>query len=356
MADPSLMPDPKRILLVRPSALGDVCRTVPVLAALRTAFPRARIDWLVQDSFVDAVASHPALTAHGGGVLPFPRKRFGRLWNPKIGLELAQWLDALHAAHYDLAIDAQGLLRSAIFTGFTGAGTRIGYSNAREAGRLAYTHAVYAPPDWHAVGRMLHLLTPLGISVPHPDMRLYAPPAARDAVASDARFGGRFAVFAPTTRWPSKQWPAGRFVDLARGLLDGGQVDRVVLVGARGEEPQCAELLTWAGSEPRAVNLIGQTTLGELMAVIGRSAILIGSDSAAVHMAVGFGRPLVALYGPTVAAFVGPFGRDGDVISRVHPGEVRDHKADEPGGTQMARITTQEVLGACKARLGGMRA
>lgn len=362
--------NPRRILLIRPSALGDVVRSVPVLVALRERFPDARIDWLVQDSFADAVAHHPALSP--GGVVPFARKRFGKWWNPAAAADLTAWLDHLHGSQYDLVIDAQGLLRSALFAGLTRAPVRIGYENVREVGAgaaLAYTHTVHAPGHWHAVDRMMALVAAFGrgASTTPPDMGLYAPPADVQAIDADTRFAAPYAVLAPTTRWPAKQWPPERYIDLARDLLasrgGGGRVERIVLVGARGEESQCRALLDWAGSDPslkaadttsaqRVINLIGGTTLGSLMAIIRRCAILVGSDSAAVHIAVGFNRPLVALYGPTDVSRVGPYQREQDVLQHLLPGEPLQHKLPEPGRTQMARISTAEVVGACAERLG----
>lgn len=350
---------PRRVLLIRPSALGDVVRSVPVLVALRERFPGAQIDWLVQDSFADAVTHHPALAP--GGVVPFARKRFGKWWNPAAAADLTAWLDRLHGSQYDLVIDAQGLLRSALFAGLTRAPVRIGYENVREVGvgaALAYTHTVHASAHWHAVDRMMALVGALGrgASATSPDMRLYAPPADVHAVETDARFAAPYAVLAPTTRWPAKAWPAERYIDLARDLLASRGVERVVLVGARGEEPQCRALLDWAASDttfaPRVTNLIGGTTLGSLMAIISRCAILVGSDSAAVHIAVGFTRPLVALFGPTDVSRVGPYQREQDVLQHLLPGEPLQHKLPEPGRTQMARISTAEVVGACAERLG----
>src|SRR6266550_79225 len=97
--------DPERILIVRPSALGDVCRTVPVLASLKQGFPNAAIDWLVQDSFADAVRAHPDLNA----VIEFPRTRFAAWWRPSVAADVARWLHGLGRAKYDLVLDCQGL-------------------------------------------------------------------------------------------------------------------------------------------------------------------------------------------------------------------------------------------------------
>lgn len=340
---------------MRPSALGDVCRSVPLLVSLRRAYPGARIDWLVQRGFQGAVEAHPDLAAHGGGVVLFDRRRYGKWSSLAAQAELLAWLKVLRSARYDLVIDAQGLLRSGLITRATGAPMRVGFAAAREGASFAYTHRVPAPGGAHAVDQMLALLGPLNVT-PVRDLRLYANAGERSAAAEQTggAEGGPYAVLAPTSRWPSKQWPDDRYAAVAAQLLGPLGFKRVVVVGASGEERQVPALCAWIEREPRAVNLIGRTSVPRLMAVVEGCSLLIGSDSAAVHMAVGFDRPCVALYGPTDVARVGP-ARGGTttakavVVQKVRPGEPIDfggHKGSEPGRTYMSRITTGDVIDA----------
>jgi heptosyltransferase-1 len=331
---------PDSILLIRPSALGDVCRTVPVLASLRAAYPGARIDWLVQDTFADAVAAHPALTS----VIPFERANLGReLASGKPGSTI-ELVRRLRATRYDLVIDAQGLFRSGLLALATGAPRRVGYSNAQELGWLGYTERHHIPRESHAVDRMLALLERAGIP-PIADMRLHTLPTWKQWAQITLAIGpGRgIAVLAPTSRWPGKRWPAARFAELARSLLEMG-FHRVAIVGAKSERPQCGPLLDLATRDERVIDLIGRTSVGELMAIIEQASIVIANDSAAIHMAVGFERPMVALYGPTSIARVGPYRRDRDVIQHIHPGEPLDHKNEHAGVAMMERISVDEVI------------
>jgi len=148
-------PQPRRILLVRPSALGDVCRTVPVLASLRQAFPDAGIDWVVQDTFVDAVRAHPAVDE----VIPFPRRRLAGWWrSPRVAREAVRWFADLRRRRYDVVYDLQGLGRSGLMAFASGAPRRVGFRSAREFAWLGYT-ARHAPPHAeHVVDQMLELL------------------------------------------------------------------------------------------------------------------------------------------------------------------------------------------------------
>jgi ADP-heptose:LPS heptosyltransferase len=203
----------------------------------------------------------------------------------------------------------------------------------------------------HAVDRMLELVKAVGVQ-PVRDMRLYTGPKERGFV--ERRLGGkRYAVLAPTSRWPAKRWPAERFAAVGEHLLTMN-LDAVVLVGGQSEREQCRPLIELAAREPRIIELIGVTTVGELMAVIQSSALVIANDSAALHMAVGFDRPSVGLFGPTRVELVGPYtGHEprcpGVVIQHVRAGEQLDHKAEHVGREQMERISAAEVIAATEA-------
>jgi ADP-heptose:LPS heptosyltransferase len=320
---------------------------------LRAAFPSARIDWLVQDSFAPAIASHPALS----GVVAFPRGKLREWYKPSVAPELKRFLDGLGERQYDLVLDCQGLFRSGLFAMATRAPRRIGFDNAAELGWLGLTERVHAPRTSHAVDRMLMLAERAG-APPVYDMRLYSSPedrawaAALPELAEDG--AGAFALVAPTTRWPGKQWPLERFAELSRRVLAGGVsgVRRVALVGSPSERGQCEPLMNMLRGEPRVVDLVGRTSVGQLMALVERCEVLVGCDSAAVHMAVGFGRPLVALYGPTRVERVGPYGRSAHVVQRLIPGDVRDHKDEHAGRLMMGRITVEDVLDCAKSQFG----
>ena len=341
---------PQRVLIIRPSALGDVCRSVPVLASLKRAWPTARIDWLVQDGFAPAIEHHPAL----GRAVPFPRDRFSALLKRGRPGEFIRWLRRLRAARYDLVLDCQGLARSGLFARLTGAPRRVGFADAREMGWLGLSERCPVPADLHSVDRMLALVRCAGAE-PVADMRLYSDLAERAWVTSHQTLGaGGYAVIAPTSRWPGKRWPAERFAEAARALLDLG-VASVAVIGAASERGQCGPVLTLARAEPRVVDLVGGTSIGRVMAVIEASRLVIANDSAALHMAVGFERPIVGLYGPTRVDRVGPYGRASEVIQHVGPRERLDHKDANAGLALMERIGVEEVVAAAGARLGESR-
>jgi len=339
---------PQRILIIRPSALGDVCRSVPVLASLKRRWPDARVDWLVQDTFAPAIENHPDL----GRAVLFPRARFGKWYSPATGAAVLAWLSALRRERYDLVIDCQGLARSGFFAWATGARRRIGYANAEELGWLGLTERIAVPRGSHTVDRMLRLAgAATGESGrAEPDMRLSVADSEREAVAGDPRLRGkRFAVIAPTSRWAGKLWPAARFAEVAHWIMGDGsegsaRVEAVVVVGAASERSQCGPLLELAARDTRVVDLVGQTSIARLMAVIEASSLVVGNDSASLHMAVGFNRPLVGLFGPTDVSRVGPYGRGHQVVRVLRPGDKLDHKDERNGREMMERITVGMVI------------
>ena len=169
MADSEGHDGPMRVLIVRPTALGDVCRTVPALVTLRRAMPDARIDWLVHDDFADAVRHHPDLD----DVVTFPRRQLGRILKTgRAAGRAMRWLGDLRRRRYDLAIDLQGLFRSGLITRLTSAQRRVGYANAREFAWLGYNRRHAVERTLHTVDRMLTLLEADGYT-PQRDMRLY---------------------------------------------------------------------------------------------------------------------------------------------------------------------------------------
>ena len=344
---------PGRILLIKPSALGDVCRTVPVLASLARAWPDAEIHWLVQDGFVDAVAAHPDLDR----VVPFPRGRFGRwMRSPVVARELLEWTRRLRDARYDLVIDCQGLSRSGFMTRATNAPGRVGDRRAREFAWLAYTNRVETADAVHEVDRMFRLVEACGAEAV-PDMRLYAPAEASESWRT--KLGGRLdgapvTTLASTSRWQSKAWPRAHWAELGRRLLDrdGGHL---LLLGSPAEQAEVEALRDEIGGPPDRVHaLAGRTDVGEMMAAIEQSDLVVSNDSAALHMAVGFAHrdvSCVGLFGPTDPAKVGPYGGHAVVLRAPLPGDRAVNYRDRGIGDSIMRGIEVDAVEDCIGRI-----
>ena len=330
---------PSRILIIKPSSLGDVATTLPMLCNLRRAYPAAKIDWLIHPSLTALVEGHDAINE----LIPFDRKRLAAWWYKPAALALfRQLLSRLRSAHYDLVLDAQGLFRSGFFARYTRAKTRIGFATAREGATLFYTHNVpleNGGKKMIAVDRMRALLAPLNIDTKRPaEFRLPIDPAARDRAAQLLPPTARFAAIIPGARWDTKRWSIEGFTEIARRLPSLGLtplllgspdekplcdaiVSSVQLPVSRSEVPSVAPTGNWpldtghssdTGHFP--LNLAGLTSLAEMIALLARCSLVIGNDSGPLHVAVALGRPCVAIYGPTDPAYVGPYGQLENVV------------------------------------------
>lgn len=347
----------ERILIVRPTALGDVAKTVPCLATLRAAFPRsevpgagARIDWLVHPAFADAVRHHPMLD----GVVLFDRKRLGGFgWRPsatRAGLALAK---QLRRAGYTRVYDLQGLARSGLLTWLTRAPRRVGFRDAREKASLGYNVKHDVSADLHSTDRMLGLLDADGLE-PVRDPRLYVGPDdaawAEQYCDDNGLSAGRYVCLAPTAQWGCKCWPIESYTEIARRAVGQSGVDgRVVLLAAPHEHAAFVPITEALGDKA----LVPMTTVGQSMALIQNAAAVVGNDSAPLHLAVGLDRPAVGVFGPTDPALVGPYRRAADVVQPegVTPDDMVGYRARRDDNTLIAKVPVDAVWEKLCARL-----
>ncbi|MCH2162151.1 MAG: glycosyltransferase family 9 protein, partial [Phycisphaerales bacterium] len=312
-----------RILLIRPSALGDVLRSVPVAVSIKKAFPSCTLDWVVQNGFEDAVRSHPAVNE----VIAFPRRELAAWWrSPRVAARTWRFFRGLRRG-YDLAIDVQGLGRSGLMLLASRGTRRVGFARSREFAWIGANERYRVDPTLNAVDLMLGLLDQAGIP-PVADLRLHVPPDAEEqwqALRGRRGLDGSYVALAPTSRWPTKAWPAEWWGPLARHLLDGG-LDRVVLLGAPGEKPILQRIAADAGDGVEI--LAGPATVGVSMAAVRDARLVVANDSAMLHAAAGFDVPLLGLFGPTDPAISGPHGRLADTLRAEEAGVAEAHYRD----------------------------
>jgi heptosyltransferase-1 len=293
----------ERILLIKPSAIGDVVHTLPILNLIRRKWPAAQIAWLVTPACAGILEKHPQLDE----IFLFDRRRWASWWfHPERFLELRRFARNLRGHKFDLVIDLQGLFRSGWLARRTGAPVRVGFANAREMAWAFYTHRVPIDTmEQHAIDRYLQLARFIGCE-DGPVEYVFGHDDADRASVQNLIKADHYAVLAPGTNWPTKRWPIDRFAALPPLLKQHFDLDSIV-VGGPGERDL-------GGRIPAAVNLAGRTTLRELCALIERAAIVISNDSGPMHIAAALARPLVALFGPTSPTRTGPYARDDAVL------------------------------------------
>lgn len=295
---------PRRILLIKPSAIGDVVHALPILNLLRRKWPNAHIAWLLTPASAGLLKNHPQLDE----IILFERRRFGQgWWNPRAAAGLGRFTWSLRRRQFDLVIDLQGLFRSGWLAWHTRAATRIGFANARELAWLFYTHRVPVETmEQHAISRYLHITRALGCDDAPLEFHFGIGDAERGAIAQHLPQGSRYAVLLPATNWETKRWPVEHFAALVKPLRERHGLQSVVAGG-----PDAALL---ARLIPGALDLTGKTSLPELVALLERASLVIANDSGPMHIAAALGRPLVTLFGPTNPLRTGPFNRPDTVL------------------------------------------
>ena len=306
-----------RILIIKPSSLGDVIHALPVLAAARHTHPDAHIAWLVNEQFAPLLEGHPLLDE----VIPFHRRRYGRMWcNPGAFFDFWRFVLELRRNRFDIVLDLQGLIRSGLTSFFCGAPQRHGFADAREGAWLFYTHRIpRAATDEHAVDKNLRLARSAGLNAEKPEFPL----APRQAGLDEARrmlseAAGRpldaFIAVLPGARWESKLWPVEHLARLMDLMHDAG-LPPVVLLGASDERERTRRAIDACRSAP--IDLVGATSLRQLTALLFLAERIVCHDSGPLHIAAALNKPTVALFGPTNPARTGPYSPAARVLT--HP-------------------------------------
>ena len=320
------------LLLVRLGALGDVVHAIPAAAALRVAFPGARIDWLVEPrhrELLELVTVVDRIVVVGRS-------------SP------AGWSAAvreLRHVRYDAALDLQGLLKSAVLARASGATRVIGFSiwHLREkTARPFYSEAGVEEDgrDPHVIYKNLALLRRLGVITDRVEFPLAAVQSAA-ASAVQERIGGQpFALINPGAAWPNKRWPAGRFGEVAGFLREVRGLVSVVLWGP-GEEALARAVADASGG---AASVAPPTSIADLLALSRLAALIVSGDTGPLHIAAAAGTPAVAIFGPTDPQRNGPWSPADVVVSRFdacgcHYDRACHERAWCLGGVPVAEVT-----------------
>ena len=326
-----------RILICRLSALGDCVHTMPLAAALRRRFPKAYIAWLTQPQSVPLLADHPDLDE----VLTVPR---GYLKSPA---RIAELRKTLRSRRFDVTIDPQSLSKSSIPAWLSGAKKRIGFArpSGREVAPLLNNVRV-RPESLHVVDQNLELLRPLGVNEPDVEFKLpvsYAAARTIDVLLADSQVRSPVVIH-PGAGWDSKLWPHQRYANVAKHLGDHYSARTYVVWYGERMRRWAEEIAAQSGGHAHVAPAL---TLPELVALLERARLFVGSDSGPLHMAAALQTPTVSMFGPTLPDRNGPYRQGHWALQAYYQGGTTRAKK-RAGNHAMQAISSQAVIAACE--------
>lgn len=325
------------ILICRLSHIGDCVLTIPMVEALRQGVPGARISWAMESPTHKLLDGHPAIDE----IILVPR---GWLKSPSTIREMRR---TLRQRRFDISVDPQSILKSALLARLSGARVRLGFGgrHGRE-GSTWLNNCQVVPRQPHLLDRSLELVRPLVRGLPFQPSRLPTLPRAESAMAgflAGQSISDRFVVINPGASWPSKRWETDRFAAVARQLESCSGIPSVV---------------TWSGDEERAMaghivedargaaTMAPPTSLPELAALLKLADLFVGCDTGPLHMAAACGTVCVGLYGPTRPQDSGAWGPGHFALqTRYQAGTCRQRRSAQ--NQAMREIDVAWVVDAC---------
>ena len=287
---------PSTVCLLRLSALGDVCNSVPLVRAIQRTWPAVQVSWIIGRSEHRLVSRLP-----GVEFIVFDKRAGLSAWR--------QLREQLAGRRFDVLLHAQVSMRANLMALMVRARRRMGFdrARAREGHSLLINEHIPAAYQQHQALALLSFATQLGADCRSPDRRLPVPPEAEAFARQHQPQAGQAILINPASSHPERNWHAKGYAEVADWII--GQHKRpVILIGG----PSQSELILGQQIQDQmrhaAVNLIGRDTLPQAVAMLERAACLISPDSGPVHFAAAMGTPVVGLYAATWSRRSGPLG------------------------------------------------
>jgi heptosyltransferase-1 len=331
-----------KILIVRLGALGDLIHTLPAAAAIRGAFPQARIDWLVDEKHREILDLVPIIDRR----LPIRRGS---------AASLVDAIRELRRTRYDVALDFQGLLKSAILARFSGATRVVGFPGPMLRERAAgvfYTETAGVDAA-HVIKKNISLLRAVGIQHSAIEFPIESrKPEIVDVARDRLGIGDRepFAIINPAAGWPNKRWAPVYFAEVAALLKKHHGLASIVLWGP-GEERLARDVVDASGG---AAAVSPPTTLAELVSLAKAAALMVSGDTGPMHVAGAVGTPLVGIYGPTSPERNGPWASRDLIVSRFNQCQCHYQRQCHAKYWCLLEISPRQVMDLVDERLEGL--
>ncbi len=301
----------RRILIVKPSSLGDIVHTFKAVQLLYENYPKATFDWVVNPEFAKLVDYAPTPRIRR---IIFKRKKLGKLLT--FIPEAFRLVHHLRKYKYDIVIDFQGLLRSAIITRLARSRSRAGFANPKEPmAAKFYKRKITLPPDCRqAVDRYLslarsycsnqNLVAPLLLHESYKNITSVKAKLKDRNLSIDDQL---IAVF-PSARWKSKTFPQELFKSVIEKLLVRFPEANILLLGTMDDYKEVNSMVSQLSKNSRVFNMFGSTSTGSLVELLRACSLTISNDSGPLHLSAALNVPTIAFYGPTDPTYTGPDG------------------------------------------------
>lgn len=287
------MADPKNILIIRVSAIGDVVFASPLIKALKQSYPQTKLYWLIEPAAASLLKNHPDVE-----VIVWPKQQWKQLWKERqfgeLWREFQLFRRRLKSYGIDWALDLQGLLKSGLWAWLSGAKRRVGLGSKEGSAKLM-TEVVDRPADAPRIGsEYLDMAQYLNLDCTEFEMEV-AVSAADEAFADQVALPKSYAVICPFTTRPQKHWVEARWPELAKRIHERFGL-KVVMLGGPADVEAAARI---GNANPDIIDMAGQSSLTQTAALIKHAALLVGVDTGLTHMGIAFNNPSVALFGST---------------------------------------------------------
>lgn len=296
-----------KILIIKPSSLGDIIHALPFLKAVKDTFQDASIDWVISKNLRGILEDNPLINE----LIVFDKDSWKSIKSiPKTSRDISRLRKTLKSRNYDIVVDLQGLLRSGLISLSAPSPLRVGFANAREGSRFMYNRKVAVNGITHAVDKNLEIARAIGAAPEKAEFPLYIDDESRRKIRKLLGDVKEYILVLPSARWSSKRWPPENFAALISKLSIP-----CVIAGNNADKEICQKIIkniteTREGEkkQPKIINLCGETSLKELAALIEGARAVVSNDSGPMHIAAALKKPLVALFGPTDPSKTGPYG------------------------------------------------